>query len=500
MLENREVLKMEGVTKTFPGVKALDNVNFCVRAGEVHALLGENGAGKSTLMKILSGVYTPDSGKIYLNGQEVHIKNIRHAQHLGISIIFQEINTCPDLTVADNVYIGRQKSRFGIVDRKAVEEDTQRILDRMGLSISPRDHVREMGVAKRQLVEIAKALSFDSDVIVFDEPTAALSNDEIEQLFKIILQLKDEGKAIVFISHRMEELKFITDRVTILRDGKQIGEAFPFNTVSMDQLIERMVGREITDKYPKYQRKIGEVLFEVDRIKNKKVDVNQFQVHKGEIVALTGLMGSGRTELARAIFGADPTEEQTMRMEGKSIRARTPSEAIANGIGYLTEDRKGVGLALRLDCEKNINMASIDRISRHGILDEKKAIEGAQKYVDALNIKTPSLSQLAQFLSGGNQQKLILAKWMCRGAKLLIFDEPTRGIDVGAKYEIYKLMNELSDQGVGIIMISSDLPEAISMSDRVLFMYEGKMVGEVPSRETTQEDVLQYIIGVKSQL
>lgn len=494
-----EILRMEGISKSFPGVKALDQVNITVNAGEVHALLGENGAGKSTLMKILAGVYQPDTGKVFLRGKQVRIDNIRHAQELGISIIFQEINVCPHLSVADNVFNGRQKSRFGFVDKKFVEQETQKILDRMDLNMRPDEIVMGMGIAKRQLIEIAKAISMNADVMIFDEPTAALSDEEIRKLFEIIHQLKAEGKAIIFISHRMEELKYITDRVTVLRDGVQIGESFDFKSATLDELIQKMVGREIKDKFPKHDRTIGEVFFEVEAVRNKKVDVGAFNVRKGEIVGISGLMGAGRTELARAMFGVDPANVLEMKIHGKRITVRSPEEAIDNGIGYLTEDRKSEGLALRLDCEKNINMASIRKISSRGFVNQRKAIDNASGYVDALQIKTPSLSQLAQFLSGGNQQKLIIAKWLTRKVELLIFDEPTRGIDVGTKFEIYKLMNKLSDDGIGIIMISSDLPEILGMTDRILFMYEGKIVGEMKTKETNQELVLQYIIGVKSQ-
>lgn len=495
-----EILKMEGISKSFPGVKALDNVNIAVRAGEVHALLGENGAGKSTLMKILNGVYTPDEGKILVKGKEVSIHNIHEAQALGISIIFQEFNLCPDLSVADNIYIGRHKNRWGFVDTKHVERETQKILDRFQLDmITPKDLVMGMSVAQMQMVEICKAMSFDADIVVFDEPTAALAESEIEQLFQVIKQLQNEGKGIIYISHRMEELAKIADRVTVLRDGKQVGESFDFSSVTLDELINRMVGRTLENKYPKYERKIGELFFEANKIKNKKVHIEHLHVRKGEIVGIAGLMGAGRTEMARAVFGADPVNHMELIMHGKKVKVTSPDTAIKAGIAYLTEDRKQEGLALRLDCEKNINMASMKKISRLGFVNEKQAVGNAQKYVDALAVKTPKLGQLVQFLSGGNQQKLVIAKWLSRNVDLLIFDEPTRGIDVGAKYEIYKLMNQLSDEGVGIIMISSELPELLGMSDRILLMHEGSLVGEVEARATTQEEIMEYITGLKTK-
>ncbi|MCD2491641.1 sugar ABC transporter ATP-binding protein [Lacrimispora sp. NSJ-141] len=494
-----EILRMEGISKSFPGVKALDNVNIVVNSGEVHALLGENGAGKSTLMKILNGVYTPDEGKIFVKGKEVSIHNIKEAQELGISIIFQEFNLCPDLTVADNVYIGRHKNRFGFVDAKYVEKETQKILDRFKLNmIKPGDVVMTMSVAQMQMVEICKAMSFDSEVVVFDEPTAALAESEIEQLFMVIKQLQKEGKGIIYISHRMEELSKIADRVTVLRDGQQVGDSFDFASVTLDELINRMVGRTMDDKYPKHERTIGEVFFEANHIRNKKVNVKHIDVRKGEILGIAGLMGAGRTETARAIFGADPVSSIEVKINGRKVGVGSPGQAIKNGIAYLTEDRKNEGLALRLDCEKNINMASMKKISKYGFVINKTAEENAKHYVDALAVKTPKLGQLAQFLSGGNQQKLVLAKWLSRQVDLLIFDEPTRGIDVGAKFEIYKLMNELSDQGVGIIMISSELPELLGMSDRIALMHEGSIVGEVEAKKTTQEEIMAYITGLKT--
>lgn len=497
-----ELLRMENICKTFPGVKALDNVNITVNAGEVHALLGENGAGKSTLMKILNGVegYLPDSGKIYVRGKETLINNISTAHKLGIGIIFQELNLCQDLSVADNVFIGRQKNRFGFVDQEYVLKETRKILTRFNLDIiKAEDIVGKMSVAQMQMVEICKALSYNSDILVFDEPTAALAEREIDKLFEIIHELKEEGKGIIYISHRMEELARIADRVTVLRDGAQIGEPFDFNSVSLDEIINRMVGRTLENKYPQHKRNIGDVFFEIKNLKNRKCTVQSLNLRKGEILGVAGLMGAGRTEMARAIFGADPVETISLYMDGKEIHVKSPSEAIENGIAYLTEDRKQEGLALGMDCEKNINMASMQKISKKGFVQKDKAKENAEKYVKALSIKTPKLEQMARLLSGGNQQKLVIAKWLSRGSRVMIFDEPTRGIDVGAKYEIYKLMNELSDKGVGIIMISSELPELLGMSDRVALMHEGKMVGVLDIAEATQSKVLSYIAGLQIQ-
>lgn len=494
------LLRMEKICKTFPGVKALDGVSISVGAGEVHALLGENGAGKSTLMKVLNGVggYIPDSGKIFVRGKEVVISNINVAKRLGIGIIFQEFNLCPDLSVADNVFIGRQKQRMGFVEKNYVLRETQKILDRFSLDmIRPVDIVGNMSVAQMQMVEICKALSYNSDILVFDEPTAALSETEIEKLFEVIRELKARGKGIIYISHRLEELPRIADRVTVLRDGAQIGESFDFDSVSLDEIINRMVGRKLEDKYPHHERRIGEVFFEVENLKNRRCDVKSLELRHGEILGIAGLMGAGRTEMARAIFGADPVQSLTLRMDGKPIRVRSPWQAIENGIVYLTEDRKDEGLALGMDCEKNINMASMRKISRFGFIRKDRARKNAMHYIDALSVKTPKLSQAARLLSGGNQQKLVIAKWLSHGAKVMIFDEPTRGIDVGAKYEIYKLLNQLSDEGVGIIMISSELPELLGMSDRIALMHEGKIVGELDTPETSSEEVLSYIAGLR---
>lgn len=494
----KELIRMEKICKYFPGVKALDNVSLTVYAGEVHALLGENGAGKSTLIKILNGVYVPTSGEIFVKGKRTDIHNVNEAQKLNIGIIFQEFNLCPDLNVAENIYIGRQrKTRFGLIDKKGVIDDTQKLLDKLGLKhIKPTDLVRTLSTSQMQMVEIAKAMSFDSEVIVFDEPTAALTEAETEILFRIIRELCAQGKGIIYISHRMEELKEIADTVTVLRDGQKIGETFRFQDKTMDELINMMVGRELKDKYPVYQRRIGDVIFTVDNVKSRKLNVNHLEVRSGEIVGIAGLVGAGRTELARAIFGADKTDSIEMVLEGQKIENRSPSQAIANGIAYLTEDRKYEGLALRMDVEKNINMPAWDHLSRGGIVDEKKAIQNAEKQMADMKIKASSLRQVCNELSGGNQQKVVIGKWLSIDSKILIFDEPTRGIDVGVKYEIYKLMNDMSDKGAGIIMISSELPEILGMSDRIYTMCEGRINGELPGEGTTQEDVLVYIAGL----
>ncbi len=492
------ILNMEDINKSFPGVKALSNVSINLKAGEVHALVGENGAGKSTLMKIMSGVYQPDSGKIEVNGKEVKIENTKKAQALGISIVFQEFNLCNDLTVADNIFIGRHKTRLGLVDDKWVINETQKIMQYMRLDIKPTSIVKMLSVAEKQLVEIAKAVSIDAKIIVFDEPTAALTDNEIDRLFEIIRTLKESGHGIFYISHRLEELDKIADRVTVLRDGRYITTRNR-KDITKNELIRLMVGRELINQYPERDSEIGDLFFEIKEIKKNKVfDIKDIKVRKNEIVGFAGLVGAGRTETARAIFGADLCDVMDMYIASKKITVKSPLAAIDEGIGYLTDDRKENGLALRLDIEKNINMASYKQLTRNSFYSQHMANKNAEKYIKEINIKTPSINQIALHLSGGNQQKVVLAKWLCKGCKLLIFDEPTRGIDVGAKYEIYKLMRELCRQGMGIIVISSDLPEILGMCDRTYIFYRGQITGCISADDISQEKVLECATNVKN--
>jgi len=490
-----ELLRMCGISKSFPGVRALSNVSLSLNAGEVHALCGENGAGKSTLMKILSGVHQADEGDIFIEGKKVSIDNTKKAQQLGISIIFQEFNLCPHLTVADNIWLDRQPKTGPFVDDKKLIEKTQQILDELGLSINPKALVRSLSVAEQQMVEIAKAISFNSKILILDEPTAALTQSEIDSLFNIIYKLKAKGVGMVYISHRLEELARIADRVSVIRDGEYIG-TYPYKEVTIDTLVHLMVGRELNNKYPVYQRKIGKVLFEARNIASNKVDVEHIQVHAGEILGIAGLMGAGRTELARAIFGADKTFHKEVFVDGKLVEINSITSAIKNGIGYITEDRKKDGLALNMTVERNVNMAFISNLCKKGFVNESAAKTNADKYINSLRIKTPSMFQKTRNLSGGNQQKIVLAKWLCNDIKVLIFDEPTRGIDVGAKYEIYELMNRLSDNGVAIIMISSDLQEILGMSDRIAVMCNGRISGVLNREEATQEKILRYATGL----
>jgi ribose transport system ATP-binding protein len=447
-------------------------------------------------MKVLSGVYHAEEGEIYINGEKVVIEDTNKAHELGISIIFQEFNLCPHLTVEDNIWLARQPKKGPFIDDRLMYDKTKEILNELGLTFSPKALVRNLSVAEQQMVEIAKAISYNSKILVLDEPTAALTEAEIDRLFTIIKKLREKGVGMFYISHRLEELARITDRVSVLRDGQQVGTR-DYKDVTIDELVKMMVGRALNDKFPVYQRKIGNVIFEARNIRNRKVNVNHIEVRAGEIVGLAGLMGAGRTELARAIFGADRTMSKEVFLNGSQIQINDINAAIKNGIGYITEDRKRDGLALNMTVERNINLAHIPQLLKAGFVDENEAKKNAQQYISSLNIKTPSMNQKVGYLSGGNQQKIVLAKWLCNNIKVLIFDEPTRGIDVGAKFEVYELMNQLSDNGVAIIMISSELPEILGMSDRILVMHKGQISGELSKDEANQETILRLAAGIK---
>ncbi len=490
-----ELFRMEGISKSFPGVKALDNVSFSVNKGEVHGLVGENGAGKSTLMKIMSGVYSCDEGKIFIENQEVRIDSVSKAQELGISIIFQELNLTPHMSVADNIFIGRPIIKNGLIDDKKMFKEAQAILDKLGIAINSHAIVRTLSVAQQQMVEIAKAISRDCRILVLDEPTATLTQREIDQLFNIIRNLQADGIGMVYISHRMEELNRICERASVLRDGQYIGTVY-MKDITLDKLVNMIVGRSLEDKYPKHERTIGETVLEACNIKRKnRVNVDRLFVRKGEILGISGLVGAGRTEIMRCIFGADKAESMEIFMDGKPIKIRNVRQAIAHGIGYATENRKFDGLALSLDVQYNINMAHLKELARLGFVDDKEGVRNAEDFIKKLKIKTPGIRQKVRNLSGGNQQKVVLSKWLCNDVRVLIVDEPTRGIDVGAKFEVYELFNKLSDQGVAIIMISSELPEILGMSDRILVIHKGSINGELDAKKTTQEEILYLSAG-----
>lgn len=489
-------LQMSYITKRFPGVLALSNVDFALRKGEVHALLGENGAGKSTLMKILSGVYQPDEGDIIFEGQSVSFANPLSAQSAGITIIHQEFNLFPELTVEENIFIGREfcKNNRWRLDEKQQRQAAIDILQKLNLNISPETLVADLTVAQQQMVEIAKAISVNAKILIMDEPTAALTETEIDSLFQVTRLLKEQGTGIVYISHRLEELALIADRATVMRDGQFIATV-DYDAVKISDLIAMMVGRDLGNIYPRRgplaQRK---PVLEVSGLTRNGVLNNiDFTLYQGEILGFAGLMGAGRTELARAIFGADPIDGGTLKLNGKVTVIKDIPDAIQQGISYLTEDRKKEGLALGLSVERNIMLGNYPEYSdRYGNVDSKRCQKTSEEQVKALRIKTPHLEQAALNLSGGNQQKIIIARWVCKDTDILIFDEPTRGIDVGAKLEIYELMNRLVAKGKSIIMISSELPEVLGMCDRILVMRNGRITGELASDDATQEKIMQY--------
>lgn len=489
------LISVKRLCKSFPGVRALHEIQFDLMAGEVHALMGENGAGKSTLMKILAGVYTRDSGEFLYDGQAVAFTSPREAQDVGVCIIHQELQLMNHLSVAQNMFIGREpRGRLGVfLDEDKMNAQARDILARMHVNIDPRAVVETLTVAKQQMVEIAKALSFESRVLIMDEPTSALNDAEIAELFRIIKELKSRGVGIIYISHKMDELKQIADRVTVMRDGEYVATVTAKDT-TVEAIIGMMVGRTLTDVAPPQRAPDkGEVALQVNNLNAGPLvrDVS-FALHKGEILGFAGLMGAGRTEVARAVFGADPVESGEIIVRGVKATIRTPSDAVARGIGYLSEDRKRFGLATGMDVESNIVMSNLRKfLSFNVFLRRAKIRKTASHFIKLLAIRTPSATQQVRLLSGGNQQKIVIAKWLERDCDVLFFDEPTRGIDVGAKSEIYKLLRSLAEQGKAIVMISSELPEILRMSDRIVVMCEGRITGELDATEATQESIMQ---------
>ena len=486
------ILTMKDIDKSFPGVHALDHVDFEVKRGEVHALMGENGAGKSTLMKVLTGIYTKDSGSITYEGKEVEFHNTREAQDAGIVIVHQELNMLGHLTVAQNIFIGREfKKGIGIDDKK-MNEEARKLFDRLHIDIDPTETMANLTVGKQQMCEIAKAISHDARVIIFDEPSAALTEAEIEELFKIIRDLREQNLGIVYISHRMDEIKVITDRVTVMRDGTYVGTLIT-NECTKDDIINMMVGRVIYEN-PKSASMVpadAPVVLKVEHLNaGRMVQDVSFELHKGEILGFSGLMGAGRTETARAIFGADPKESGDIYVNGEKVTINTPQDAVKCGIGYLSEDRKRYGIVVQKTVAENSTMACLQNYMKGLFINKKTEKKIAEEYVESLATKTPSVDQLVVNLSGGNQQKVVIAKWLINDCDILIFDEPTRGIDVGAKNEIYKLMNKLASEGKSIIMISSEMTEILRMSDRIVVMCEGRKTGEVRIEEATQEVIM----------
>ena len=486
------ILTMKGIDKSFPGVHALDHVDLEVRKGEVHALMGENGAGKSTLMKVLTGIYSKDSGTITFEGREVEFTNPREAQDAGIVIVHQELNMLGHLTVAQNIFIGREFMKGKFIDDRKMNEEARKLFDQLGIDIDPTETMSRLTVGKQQMCEIAKAISHDAKVIIFDEPSAALTEAEIEELFKIIRDLRERQLGIVYISHRMDEIKVITDRVTVMRDGGYVGTLITKDCTKED-IINMMVGRVIYED-PKTESQVAKdapVVLKVEHLNaGRMVQDVSFELRKGEILGFSGLMGAGRTETMRALFGADPKQSGDIYVNGEKVDIKSPKDAVRHGIGYLSEDRKRFGSIVDKSVAENSTMATLDEYMKGLFIDKKKENDVAQKYVDILKTKTPGVDQLVVNLSGGNQQKVVIAKWLVRNCDILIFDEPTRGIDVGAKSEIYHLMNELVAEGKSIIMVSSEMTEILRMSDRIVIMCEGRKTGELGIEEATQERIM----------
>ncbi|MFF3511214.1 sugar ABC transporter ATP-binding protein [Streptomyces sp. NPDC002573] len=489
-----ELLRIEGIRKTFPGVVALDGVDFDLRRGEVHVLLGENGAGKSTLIKMLSGAYRPDGGRILVGGEEVRIHGAQDSERLGIATIYQEFNLVPDLTVAENIFLGRQPRRLGMIDRKKMDADAAELLERVGVQVSPRTRVRELGIARLQMVEIAKALSLNARVLIMDEPTAVLTSEEVDKLFAIVRKLREDGVAIVFITHHLEEIAALGDRVTVIRDGRSVGQV-PASTPE-NELVRLMVGRSIEQQYPRERPDAGAALLTVEGLTRDGVfhDVS-FEVRAGEVVGIAGLVGAGRTEVVRAVFGADPYDSGAVHVAGAPVRRADVNAAMAAGIGLVPEDRKGQGLVLDASIEENLGLVTMRAATHGGIVDRKGQHTAAAKVADQLRVRMAGLGQQVRTLSGGNQQKVVIGKWLLANTKVLILDEPTRGIDVGAKVEIYQLINELTAAGAAVLMISSDLPEVLGMSDRVLVMAQGRIAGELSADDATQDSVMALAVS-----
>ena len=487
------ILSMKGITKSFSGVAALKNAALDLKAGEVVALMGENGAGKSTLMKILTGIYSKDSGEIQYMGQEVCFKGPAESEEAGISIVHQELNMMNDLTVAQNLFIGREEMNGFLIDDKKMNEKARELFKVLKIDINPAEKIGNLTVGKQQMVEIAKAISSKAKVIIFDEPTAALTDSEIEELFKVIRDLKKQGTGMVYISHRMDEINVISDRVIVMRDGEYVGTLIT-KECSKDDIIKLMVGRAIFGE-PKTASNVAKdapVVLKCENLnRGKAVKDVSFELRKGEILGFSGLMGAGRTEVARLIFGADKKDSGKIFINGKEVSINTPEDAVAHGIGYLSEDRKRYGLIVDKSVEENTVISSLNDFVKGIFIDKAKSKEVSKKYVESLKTKTPSVSQLVKKLSGGNQQKVVIAKWLVRNSDILIFDEPTRGIDVGAKSEIYALMERLAKEGKSIIMISSELPEVLRMSDRVIVMCEGRITGILDIAEANQEVIMQ---------
>lgn len=500
MLKQEIVLEMKAISKEFPGVKALDQVDLEIRQGEVHALMGENGAGKSTLMNILCGKLKKDAGQILIDGKKVEIKNIKNSIQLGISMIHQELNFVPALTVADNIFLGKEISRGwkSWMNGAAMEEEAQKLLDEMEVQIQATARMMDLSVSQQQMVEIAKAISNRSRILIMDEPTSAITEEEVDVLFQLIRKLQKQGIAVIYISHKMDEIFQIADRITVLRDGKYIGKGNA-SELTEEELISMMVGRKVDEMFPKEEAQIGEVVLRTEGLCGEKFQDISFTLRKGEILGFSGLMGAGRTEIMRAIYGLDKLESGEIYIHGKKVQIRNTRDAIKNGIGFVSEDRKVFGLVLGMTVKDNITLASLEKYCRMQYIQEKKESAAVEEQIEKFTIKTPSQEQKAVNLSGGNQQKVVLAKTLLSNPDIIILDEPTRGIDVGAKAEIHGMISKLAVQGKAIIMISSEMPEILGMSDRVIVVHEGKLRGELKREEATQENIMQKIMAGRQE-
>lgn len=495
--EENVILKMSGITKRFPGTLALDRVQLTCEKGKVHILLGENGAGKSTLVKIISGVYHRDEGTVWYDGQEVNFANVRQSMDAGISIIHQELNLLPERTIAQNIYLGHEpmvKGLKGVVDYKKMVKDSQELMQSLGLDMNPNTLVKKLSIAQMQMVEVVKALSRDVKLVIMDEPTSSLTSREITKLFEIVERLKKQNVAIIYISHRMDEIKRIGDHVTVMRDGQYI-DTVDVASVDLDTLISMMVGRRIDKMYERNYNQPGDVVFQTYDLTGYRFRNVNMNVRAGEIVSLAGLIGAGRTEIAKAVFGDEPIEGGYYELNGKQIRRTTPRKSVRNSLGLLPEDRKIEGLVLQMPIKENLTSANLNNIFKSGILRRRMEDKIGKKYVEELRIATPSADKLVGELSGGNQQKVVIGKWLETNCKFLIIDEPTRGIDVGAKSEIYHLLDRLAGQGYAILMISSELSEVVGISDRVYVMKDGEITGEVDRAHLTQEAIMRYAVG-----
>lgn len=490
------ILEMKGIKKRFGGIKALDGVDLRLRPGEVHALLGENGAGKSTLMKILGGSYTKDEGTIYMNGEEVDLSSPEKARRNGIAVIYQEQALVDCLTVADNIMMGHFPNHRGIINDKKMAELSQAAMEQVGATFKPQTMLSQLGIAQKQFVEITKAVALDAKILIMDEPTSVLTLPETKVLFTLIKKLKAQGMSIIYISHRLEELAEIADRCTVLKDGTYVCTC-DYQSVTKEQLIEYMTGRKITNIYPEHAKNVGDVVLEVKGLSGGNFHDVSFSLRAGEVVGFSGLVGSGRSEVARAIFGADPYTSGEVWLEGHKVKFKLPRQALKSSIVYITEDRKGNGLFLQMPISNNIVASVLSRISRRGILNGKAEREVSQAYISKLSIKCASERQLVGDLSGGNQQKAMIARAMVTKSKVIIIDEPTRGVDVGAKAEIYKIIRQLADENAAVMVISSELPEVIGISDRIIVMHEGKIMAELDHKDATEQKILSYATGGK---